>query len=47
MAGRTKRMQARTEQVARTNPQEARRVRVAQAKAKAELAKRRKEGKTR
>lgn len=47
MAGRTERMQARTEQVARTNPQDVRRVRAAQAKAKAALAKRRKEGKTR
>lgn len=40
-------MVARTEGVTRANPQNVRRVRAAQAKAKAELARRTKEGKTR
>lgn len=47
MAARGKNMTARTEGLRRANPQELQRVKAAKANVKRELAKRRKEGKTR
>lgn len=47
MASRGKNMAARTEGLGRPNPQQMRQVKAAQARAKTELAKRKKEGKSR